>query len=127
MRLHATESEVQRSILELLTVLRIFAFRINTAAFKVDKRFFRSHSLGPGAADILALPTIEYQVMFADGLTESRFVQPLWIETKKSHGGKQSEDQRSFELHVRHLGHSYLLADSAETVRLWLKDHGAIR
>lgn len=125
MRLHATEAEVQSSVLQLLSHYKIFAFRLNTAAFKTEGRFFRAHSLGAGAADILALVRICEECAEQDG--SHGLFQPLWIECKNGKGGKQSEAQKSFQAFVELLGHEYLLADSPDKVFAWLKEHRAIR
>lgn len=116
------EGNVQRAILDLLTAKHIFAFRLNTAAVKVEGRFFRAHSLGKGAADILAFPRLELKVEYADGRTEAMIIVPLWIEVKAANG-VQSPEQRSFALHVRTLGHDYLLAYSVEDVARWIEEH----
>jgi hypothetical protein len=110
-----TEAETSRAILEYLAAERIFAFRINTAAFKVDQRFFRAHSLGKGAADILALPRMELTVIYADGRTDAMITIPTWIEVK-SPTGKQSPEQKTFEFDMRSRGHTYLLARSVDDV-----------
>lgn len=106
-----SERDIQKTILDGLAAMRVFAFRLNTASFvgehKGKKRFFKSHSLGPGAADILAITN--------DECYECLGLRPLWIEVKAP-GGKQSPEQESFQKHVESLGHKYLLADSWEKV-----------
>ena len=104
----STEANTQAAVLELLAAHNIFAFRLNTAGIKVGERFFRAHSLGPGAADILALP-----------LLHCGFV-PTWIEVK-SPTGRLSPEQISFRGHVESLGHTYLLVNSIDQVLEWLK------
>ncbi len=105
------ESAIQKSILDYLTAERVFAFRLNTGGAKVTGGFLRSHSLGAGAADILALPT-EITRLFGG---EVEYNTALWIEVKNSKG-QQSPEQKSFQLHVENLGHSYLLARSVDDV-----------
>lgn len=112
MRVAATEAEVQKATLELLAVKGIFAFRLNSAAFKVEGRFFKAHSLGPGASDILVLPTVDSKILI-----------PTWIELK-SQNGRQSRLQAEFQAFVESKGHSYLLARSVDDVALWLKERG---
>lgn len=112
------EGNTQRAILELLTVKGIFAFRLNTAAVKVEGRFFRSHSLGKGAADILA-----FLEEYAD--FEPRFqIVPTWIEVKAP-DGSQTTEQRSFQVNVESKGHHYLLVRNVDQVSEFLKEHGA--
>lgn len=110
-----TESQIVRQILDYLAAEHIFAFRLNTSAFSGEykgKRWFtRSHSLGPGAADILAIPEIRLPV------EQLRIVlRPIWIEVKTAKG-KQSSEQKSFQDHVESLGHRYILARSVDDVR----------
>ena len=107
MRLTPKESEIQKAILEGLQAHKIFAFRLNTAAFKFGKRFFRAHSLGAGAADI---------VMFANYYV-------LWIECK-TEKGKLSPQQYSFAAKVESEGHHYIVARSWDDVENWMKLHG---
>lgn len=105
-----TESAIVRQILDWLAAERIFAFRLNTSATKIGDRFFRSHGLGPGAADILALPKANHRVLS---------LMPAWIEVKTS-TGRQSPEQINFQAFVEEMGHKYLLARSIDDVReLW--------
>lgn len=119
----AKESEIQRCILDGLAAKRIFAFRLNTAAMKVGKRFFRAHSLGAGAADILALIPQEY--CGGAKALEQRYQIALWIECK-AEGGQVSLEQKVFAHWIEHedRGHSYLIARSWEDVVWWLREHG---
>jgi len=128
-----SEAQIQKAIMELLTAHNLFAFRLNTAAMKVGKRFFRAHSLGAGAADILAfivLP-IRQRDFHANGEnlpTNPRYyggIVPLWIECKSANG-KQSPEQKSFEDHVHAQGHSYIVANSTERVVLHLRQMGVL-
>lgn len=119
MRIHATEAETQKAILELLAAHNIFAFRLNTAAFKVGKRFFRAHSLGPGAADILAILNWNHCNMCG------QIVSAFWIECKSA-DGKQTPEQKNFQQHVESLGHWYVVAKSQDDVIKYLKDEGAL-
>lgn len=97
------EADVQRQILDYLKAEHRFAMRVNTGAFVLEangkQRLFRSHSLGPGAADIL-VP--------ASG--------SLWIECKNEKG-KQTIAQKGFEQMVEELGHLYVLARSIDDLR----------
>ena len=119
------ESDVQKAILDYLAAERIFAFRINTATFKGEGRFFRSHSLGAGAADILALPVIRREQIFGSGIPDvivDSFV-PHWIEVKNTKG-TQSAEQRSFQEYVEGLGHRYILARSVDDIREMWQERG---
>jgi len=96
------EKFVLRQIMDFLSVRHVFHVRLNTGAFRANyygnKRFFRCHSLGPGAADILALPPGKA---------------PVWIETK-SNRGRQTEAQKLFASYVETYGHRYVVAHSSD-------------
>jgi hypothetical protein len=127
------ESSILKTILDGLAAHRIFAIRMNSAAFKVENRFVRANSAGRGCADILAFPRVQFPCLRAiespsgkPGLRcgwLSDHVVPCWIEVK-SDRGRQSPEQKSFEIHVRSQGHDYLLVRSWEEVENWLKEHG---
>lgn len=95
------EKDILRQVLDYLAVKHIFAFRLGTGAFFGDYHgrswAFKAHSLGPGAADILALP--------ATGV--------LWIEVKAPYG-RQRPAQKLFEQYVTGWGHRYVLARSVD-------------
>jgi hypothetical protein len=96
------ESEIQRSILDLLAAKRVLAFRMNTGAMSgehMGKTWFMRFG-SPGMADVLAFPPNCY---------------PLWIEVKTAKG-KQSELQRSFQILVEEHGHHYIVARSVDDV-----------
>ena len=131
MRLTPKESEIQKAILEGLQAHKIFAFRLNTGTVKTSysltggSRYFRAHSLGAGAADILALP--ETMVKFTnDSETITRchalVVNPLWIECKTDKG-KTSAAQDAFAQMVKERGHNYLIARCWDEVHVWLRIH----
>lgn len=133
MRLKPTEAETQKAILEVLTAHHIFAFRLNTAGIKVDQRFFRAHSLGKGAADILAFPRslrIPAHVTHSDLGLSTRWIggapSVWWIEVKRP-GGKQSAEQRTFQQSVECEGHHYLLVDSVDQILDWVKKYGRVK
>lgn len=119
MRITPKESEIQKSILEGLQAHKIFAFRLNTAAMKVGSRFFRAHSLGAGAADIIAFP-----VWLIPSKDLTRWMRGpttvLWIECK-TEKGKQSPPQKVFEKMVTEYGHHYIVARSWDDVEAWEK------
>jgi hypothetical protein len=107
-----SESQVVRQILDYLAAEKIFAFRLNTSATKIGNRFFRAHSLGPGAADILAFDSGN---VWCDGHV-FRALRPIWIECKSS-TGKQSWEQKSFQTYVESLGHKYVIARSVDDIK----------
>ena len=92
------ERDVIHQILDYLAVKHVFAFQLSTGTFYDSGRRFRSHSLGPGAADICCL--------FLDR-------PPVWIETK-SPRGRQRDSQRIFQKWVESVGHIYVLARSID-------------
>lgn len=100
------ERQVLRQITDYLTAKRIFWFRLNTgmAVLGDKKRVFRAHSLGPGAADILALPADK---------------RPLWIECKNERG-QQTVVQMGFERTVKEHGHDYVVARSIDDLAEWI-------
>lgn len=98
------ESAIQRCILDGLAAKRVWAFRLNSGGTKITGGYFRAHTLGKGAADILAFPS--------GGV--------CWIEVKNEHG-KPSPEQDSFAEKARNEGHDYLLARSWEDVEAYLK------
>jgi hypothetical protein len=99
------EADVLRSILDYLAAKRVLAFRMNTGALKVDKRFMRFGV--PGMADILAFPD------------DSPLQSVLWIECKADKG-VQSELQKSFAAQVKQAGHTYIIARSIDDVAPYL-------
>lgn len=134
MRGIATEADILKTILDGLLALGIFAFRINTGTGWVKGRPIKSHTLGKGAADILAFPKVRQN--FVDMTKANRLGRPLsealssaevsvvlWIETKRSMG-RQSPEQKSFETNVRFFGQEYLVARSWDDVAAWLKERG---
>lgn len=96
------ERDVVSQILDYLAAEHIFAFRLNTGMFffgrRPQRRVFRAHSLGPGAADILAFPMP---------------LPPLWIECKVLRR-KQTEKQKVFQELVEGWGHIYVVAYSID-------------
>lgn len=100
------ESDIQRTILDGLAACKIFAFRLNTGGTKIAGGYFRAHTLGKGAADILAFP-----LQLASGV--------LWIEVKTAKG-ILSPEQLSFHKRVREYGHDYLVARDWNDVKTWL-------
>jgi hypothetical protein len=99
------EGDVVRQILDYLQAERIFAFRVNTATILAShhgkQRMFKSHSLGPGAADIIAL------LNAGSGLSRVLFLEV------KNEKGKLSSVQRSFGEYVMARNCFYAVVRSA--------------
>lgn len=99
------ESAIQKQILDYLAAKHVLAFRMQTGAIKLDKRFVRFGVAG--MADILACPK-----MLEDdwGVKHPVF---LWLECKTANG-KQSDLQKSFQKMVESHGHTYRIVRSIE-------------
>ena len=92
------ESELQKSILQYLTLKRVFHYRNNSGAFKRDDgHFYRFGALG--SPDIVCVIGGQY----------------VGIEVKRP-GGKQSEHQKEFQRNLETAGGKYLLAYSLSDV-----------
>ena len=122
---HYREQDLQNTILQYLALEKVWAIRINTSTMIVEdangkKRPVRSHSGGKGIADIQALVQVGWGRVDTVHGTLGLCV-PLWIEVKSS-TGKQSSEQRSFELDVVTRGHRYLIARSIEDVIKTLRE-----
>ena len=100
------ESELMHLVLDWLAAKQILAFRMNTGAMKMEKRFVKFGV--PGMSDILAFP------QFTQG--EYDYPYPLWIECKVGRNG-QSDLQKSFQKQVEREGHKYILCYTLECVQ----------
>ena len=100
------EGFIQDLILDWLAAKHILAFRMNTGALKIDKRYVKFGV--KGMADILAFPRYRWELQW-------EYTVPLWIEVK-SEKGKQSAEQKSFQEQVEADGHHYVVARSVEDV-----------
>jgi hypothetical protein len=100
----SSEAQILRQIMDYLAARQVLAFRMNTGAVKIDKRFLRFGV--PGMADILAFKQWPNQFMMSS---------PIWIEVK-GQKGIQSDLQKSFERMVVDHGHFYVLARSVDDV-----------
>lgn len=94
-----SEKEIQKSILDYLSLRKIFHWRNNSGAFKTEKGGFYSFGT-PGSPDVLAI----HEGVF------------YGIEVKKP-GGKQSEHQKAFQTGLEKAGGRYVLAFSIDDVR----------
>ena len=97
------ESEIQRTILDYLTLKRIFHYRNNSGAFVMpetathSRRFFRAGVVG--APDIVCV-------------VKGQFV---GIEVKAPKG-RQNDNQKEFQRQLEAAGGLYILAYSLEDV-----------
>lgn len=108
------EGAVLASVLELLTIYRIWHERRNTRVLDVVGAGGKTRPMTfgtPGTGDIFCTP------FYASS------IHPLclWIEVK-SEGGRQSTTQKEFQAGVEAAGHHYLLARSIDDVQKWFKD-----
>lgn len=92
------ESEIQKAILDYLTLRRVFHYRNNSGAFvDANKHFYRFGALG--SPDIVAVMKGQY----------------VGIEVKRQ-GGKQSDGQKEFQQQLEAAGGLYILAMSIDDV-----------
>lgn len=123
------EGCIQRAVLDLLTVTRVWHVRLNSRTVMMPGRGGKTRPVffgAPGMADILAMPMrrfseAEAEMSFAAGASA---VMPLWIECK-AEKGKQSDQQKEFERSVIEAGQSYIVARSSDDVLEWMKKNGA--
>ncbi len=110
------EANVQSLIIKFLNRAGIPNNRVNGAQFTAEgtnrrgnstKRRIRCNSLN-GKADVEAWTYI------TDGNIKIGIT--LYIEVKRSHGGKQSDDQKNFQSMLENNGHFYTVARSVEDV-----------
>ena len=110
--MNASEKQIQDSILQWLTVVKIFHYRQNTGAFRKDytrkrdgvtKTSFIKFGT-PGASDIVCVVKGFY----------------IAIEVK-DHKGKQDPDQLEFQKALEKSGGYYILARSLEDVMNFFK------
>lgn len=101
--MNASEKQIQDSILQWLSLMKIFHYRQNTGALKTEKGSFVRFGV-PGATDIVCIALGIY----------------IGIEVK-DHKGKQSELQKEFQRAVEAAGGVYLLVRSLEEVQGFFK------
>lgn len=101
------ESELLGLCIDWLAANRILAFRMNTGAIKIDKRFLRFGV--PGMADILAFRKVN---TIAKG-PQFWPTTAVWLELK-SPKGIQSDLQKSFQEKVEAEDHRYAVVRSLE-------------
>jgi VRR-NUC domain len=92
------ESDVQRQVLDYLTLKHIFHYRNNSGAFtRSDGHFYRFGTLG--SPDIICVVNGQY----------------VGIEVKAPKG-KQSDHQKEFQKNLENAGGKYILAYSLDDV-----------
>jgi hypothetical protein len=101
------EGYVQSAILDYLDAKHVLAFRMNTGAVKLASGFVRFGV--KGMADIIAFGNTRMP----------RLPRVIWIECKAA-GGRQSEEQKSFQAQVEEAGHTYIVARSIDDVAVVL-------
>jgi hypothetical protein len=102
------EAGPKAEIIKLLESKGIRFFRMQSGSILVKRG--RKIALNPiGTPDILCL---------LNTVMESGNI--LWLEIKRTEGGKPSKEQVAFQKQVESLGEIYLLARSAEYVKAWL-------
>lgn len=97
-----SESDIQKAILDYLCARRIFHYRNNTGAAKMQNGRFVSFGI-KGAPDIVCVHKGKY----------------IGIEVK-SEKGKQSDEQKAFQKALEFAGGIYILARSLDDVRAML-------
>jgi len=99
------EADLQRLILDYLSVKKIFHYRNNSGAmvseYQGKKRFMRFGAVG--SPDIVCIKSGKY----------------IGIEVKGT-GAKQSENQLNFQSNMEYAGGQYVLAYSLEDVMKYL-------
>lgn len=124
MKRKTPESRVLKACLDLLAWHRVWHRRWNTGAVKNGTRFFRFGKKGD--ADILAGPCVRWNcACCADKPHKIGIFSFLWIECKRA-DGKQTTEQKEFELEALKYGHYYLVVRDVKELSAWLKEHGAI-
>lgn len=100
---HRSEAYVQRRIIAALTNAGWRTWRIG--------QYNARRTQDPGVPDVYAMRPVRtwrgVGALCAD----------VWIECKRSHGGRQSEAQREFERQCEHAGVRYILAKSVDDIR----------
>jgi hypothetical protein len=114
------ESDIQKTILEGLSALRIWHTRMNSGAmfgeYRGKKRMLRFGR--KGMADILVIGKTYAPHSLRLGVY---LFMPTWIEVKRPRE-KQTPDQLAFQVEVEAEGHHYLVAHSWEEVLAALQE-----
>ena len=92
------EKEIQKAILDYLTLKRYFHWRNNSGAYKTEHSYIRYGA--PGSPDII--------------LIKNGFVWGIEVKTER---GKLSVDQEAFRLALTEAGGTYLVARSLDDLQ----------
>jgi hypothetical protein len=102
-----TEAQVQKSILEFLTLKKIVHFRLNSGAVRTQSGGY-CRLQKTGTPDILALPQRWNAEMW--GAT------PVFIEVKRPGIGKLTDAQKAMHAELKDGGFIVITADDVQTV-----------
>jgi hypothetical protein len=111
------EGAILDAILGYLQAERVTAWRMNTGAVKLENRFIQFNVAG--FSDILAIPIVRGKFK---GFPV-QWCEPWFIEVK-TEKGRQSAEQKSFELQVKDAGAQYFVIRSVEEMGEILRKHG---
>jgi hypothetical protein len=111
------EGLIKNAIMDYLQAIGVVAWRMNTGAVQIEKRFIQFSI--PGFSDILAIPTVRGQFK---GIPVS-WTMPLFIEVKTP-TGRQSNVQMSFERQVKDAGADYQIWRSVDDAQEWMRKNG---
>lgn len=110
------EAGPKADIIKLLEERGVRFFRMQSGDImgkNKQGRTFRVQGNVAGTPDILVLG-LKTLDNYIDGAI------PIWLEIKRSKGGKPSPEQLEFQQHAEALGESYLICRSAEELGKWL-------
>lgn len=105
------EKDIQRAILDYLALfpLKVFAWRANTGAMKVDRRFVRFNI--QGAADITG-------VLVGGRRLEIEVKRPGWKPAMSGRRAEKEMPQRVFGECIKNLGGVYIVATSVDDLKV---------
>lgn len=104
------ESQIQKTILQVLKIKRCFTIRFNSGCFRIGKRFVRAYILPNGKS--AGLPDIHFYTK--DG-------RPHYIEVKRP-GGIVRESQMEFIESIKPFNVPVMIADNWEQVLDYVND-----
>jgi len=110
---HHTEGDTVRAILQFLHARRVLAWRINTGAVKIDRRFLRFGAVG--MSDIIGVLTVV--AAGPGGIMISPDIGQFFAIEVKSAKGKLTPRQQSFLDQVNAAGGKALMARSVDDVK----------
>ena len=116
-----TETQIQKQIITYLKLKRVFHFRINTGGLIRRGIWCPSPNVTKGCPDIVTVfnrnPDPFMGISTPDGVTKGILVA---IEVKSAKG-KQSPDQKKFQIGLEASGGVYLLVRSLDEVRAYFE------